>query len=212
MTEREAHSIRKLVEEKLKLPHLKELAKSPMQLAILISLLNTRGESLPNKRTSLYDSYIDLFFNRESEKNADIRDQRDLIINIHRYLAWVLHSEAETLKNNGRIEIQRLKNKLNTYLKSEGHPIDLADKLFSVMHERVCALVSRVQGTFEFEVQPLREYFCAKYLYDTAPYCPAGTEKNGTKPDRFEALAKNYYWHNVLRFLQDALTEANCLC
>ncbi len=200
MTEREAHSIRKLVEEKLKLPHLKELAKSPMQLAILISLLNTRGESLPNKRTSLYDSYIDLFFNRESEKNADIRDQRDLIINIHRYLAWVLHSEAETLKNNGRIEIQRLKNKLNTYLKSEGHPIDLADKLFSVMHERVCALVSRVQGTFEFEVQPLREYFCAKYLYDTAPYCPAGTEKNGTKPDRFEALAKNYYWHNVLRF------------
>lgn len=61
MTEREAHSIRKLVEEKLKLPHLKELAKSPMQLAILISLLNTRGESLPNKRTSLYDSYIDLF-------------------------------------------------------------------------------------------------------------------------------------------------------
>ncbi len=83
---REAKEIRRLVEVKLEMPHLKDLAKSPMQLAILISLLNIRGESLPNKRTALYDSYIELFFNRESEKNVTIRDKRDLIIDIHKYL------------------------------------------------------------------------------------------------------------------------------
>ncbi|HEY9176329.1 MAG TPA: hypothetical protein VIN07_01500, partial [Flavipsychrobacter sp.] len=200
MNERDATAIRTIVNEKLELPHMKDLAKTPMQLAILLSLLNTRGESLPNKRTALYDSYIDLFFNRESEKNIDIRNNRDLIINIHQYLAWVLHSEAELSNSNGRIDIEQLKDRLKQYLIKEGHKTDLADTLFTVVNERVCALVSRIQGYFEFEVQPLREYFCAKYLYNTSPYTPAGYEKSGTKPERFDALTHNYYWQNVVRF------------
>lgn len=198
--EREANDLRKIVEEKLKMSYLQDLAKSPMQLAILISLINTRGESLPNKRTALYDSYIELFFNRESEKNVIIRDHRELIINIHQYLAWVLHSDAELSNSNGRIDANLLQGKLKKFLENEGHSTEIAETLFSVVEERVCAIVSRIQGTFEFEVQPLREYFCAKYLYITAPYSPTGSEKTGTKPDRFDALAQNYYWQNVLRF------------
>jgi hypothetical protein len=200
LNSREASELKRLVNEKLELPHLRDLAKSPMQLAIFISLLRTRGESLPNKRTALYDSYIELFFNRESEKSTIIRENRDLIIDIHQYLAWILHSEAELYKNSGSIQIDELKSKLNEYLNKEGHKTDIADKLFHVMEERVCALVSRVQGTYEFEVQPLREYFCAKYLYNTSPYSPAGLEKSGTKADRFDAIARNFYWHNVVRF------------
>jgi len=200
LNSREASELKRLVNEKLELPHLRDLAKSPMQLAIFISLLRTRGESLPNKRTALYDSYIELFFNRESEKSTTIRDHRDLIIDIHQYVAWMLHSEAELLKNSGSIQIDELKGKLKEYLNKEGHKTDIADILFHVMEERVCALVSRVQGTYEFEVQPLREYFCAKYLYNTAPYSPAGSEKTGTKAERFDAIARNFYWHNVVRF------------
>jgi hypothetical protein len=68
------------------------------------------------------------------------------------------------------------------------------------MVERVVALVSRVQGTYEFEVQPLREYFAARFLYETAPYSPPGAERRGTKPDRFDAIARDFYWLNVARF------------
>jgi hypothetical protein len=68
------------------------------------------------------------------------------------------------------------------------------------MVERVGALVSRVEGTYEFEVQPLREYFAAKHLYVTAPPSPPGNEKTGTKPDRFDAIARDFYWLNVTRF------------
>lgn len=198
--EREANEIRRLVKEKLQLPHLKDLAKSPMQLAILISLLSTRGESLPNRRTELYDSYVELFFNREAEKNQTVREERDLVMDIHQYLAWKLHSDAELHNSNGRIETTKLKELLKIYLEHEGHPIEIADTLFAVVEERVCALVSRVLGTFEFEVQPLREYFCAKHLYKTSPYAPPGKEVTGTKPERFEALSKNFYWQNVMRF------------
>lgn len=200
LNHRDGNEIKKLVQEKLAMPHLKDLAKSPMQLAIFISLLRTKGQSLPNKRTALYDSYITLFFDRESEKNHLIRDQRDLIINIHQYLAWILHSEAEMFKNSGSMHIDDLKVRLKEYLAQDGHETHIADELFDVMKERVCALVSRVQGTFEFEVQPLREYFCAKHLYDTAPHSNAGNEKPGTKPDRFHAMLRNFYWQNVVRF------------
>ncbi len=197
---RDANELRKLIKNKLEMPHLKELARSPMQLAIFISLLRTKGQSLPNKRTALYDSYINLFFDRESEKSKLIRDKRELIIAIHQYLAWILHSEAELYKNNGSIHIDDLITRLKEYLKKDGHDTSIADQLFDIMKERVCALVSRVQGTFEFEVQPLREYFCAKHLYKSAPHSSAGSVKQGTKPDRLYAILRNFYWQNVVRF------------
>jgi hypothetical protein len=82
----------------------------------------------------------------------------------------------------------------------------VVDELFSGI-DRVVALVSRVEGTYEFEVQPLREYFAARYLYDTAPYSPPGNERRGTKPDRFDAIARNFYWLNVTRFFAGCFSK-----
>ena len=89
---------------------------------------------------------------------------------------------------------------MEAYLKDEGQDETLAKRLFTGMVERVVALVSRVEGTYEFEVQPLREYFAARHLYDTAPYSPPGRESKGTLPDRFDALARDLFWQNVTRF------------
>lgn len=206
LEERESSEVKRILKEKLNLPHLRDLARNPMQLAILLSLIHTRGTSLPDKRTALYDSYVELFFNREAEKSAIVRDNRDLLIDIHRYLAWLLHTEAEdtegksTGRPNGAIAESRLKQVLREYLSSEGRDPALAETLFTGVVERVVALVSRVQGTYEFEVQPLREYFAARFLHETAPYSPVGNEKRGTRPDRFDAVARNFYWLNVTRF------------
>jgi hypothetical protein len=200
LTGREASEVRKILQEKLDQPHLRDLARNPMQLTILLSLIHTRGSSLPDKRTALYDNYVELFFNREAEKSKTVRDNRDLLVNIHRYLAWILHAEAEMGSNSGSITEERLHKILAEYLASEGHDSSLLPVLFTGMVERVVALVSRVEGTYEFEVQPLREYFAARYLYETAPYSPPGDEQRGTKPDRFDAIARNFYWLNVTRF------------
>ena len=197
---KESTEFKKTLRQKLDLPHLRDLARNPMQLAILLSLISTRGTSLPDKRTALYDNYIDLFFNREAEKSSVVREHRELLIDIHRYLAWLLHSEAERGNPRGSISQDRLQSVLRKYLASEGYDPTWAHDLFAGMVERVVALVSRVEGTFEFEVQPLREYFAARFLYDTAPYSPPGGEQRGTKPDRFDALARNFYWTNVTRF------------
>jgi hypothetical protein len=196
----ESSEFRRVLKEKLDQPHLRDLARNPMQLAILLSLLLTRGASLPDKRTALYDYYMDLFFSREAEKSSIVRDHRDLLINIHRYLAWLLHSEAELGNSRASITQERLHQVVRDYLVQEGHEANLVNTLFAGMVERVVAIVSRVEGTFEFEVQPLREYFAACHLYYTAPQSSPGKEKTGSKPDRFDAISRNFYWLNVTRF------------
>jgi hypothetical protein len=194
--DRDSSDVKRILREKLSQPHMRDLARNPMQLSILLSLIHTRGASLPDRRTALYDSYVELFFNRESEKSNIVRDNRELLIDIHRYLAWTLHVEAEHSdeqsggRPNGAIEESRLKAVLREYLSSEGRNPELAEMLFTGVIERVVALVSRVQGTYEFEVQPLREYFTARFLHETAPYSPTGNEKSGTRPDRFDAIAR----------------------
>ncbi|MCI0915560.1 hypothetical protein JNA64_00090 [Pseudomonas stutzeri] len=197
---KEKEEILSLLSDKLHHSHVRDLARNPMQLAILLALISVQGASLPDKRTALYDEYIDIFLNRESEKSDVVRDHRDLLVQIHRFLAWTLQSEAEEKSEAGNISEVRLRSVLREYLEEAGHATDLVDELFSGMVERVVALISRVQGTFEFEVQPLREYFAARYLYDTAPYAPPGRVKRGTLPERFDAIAKNFYWLNVTRF------------
>lgn len=200
MEDREANEVKSILASKLDQPHMAELTRNPMQLAILLSLIHSRGVSLPDKRTALYDSYVDLFFAREAEKNTVVRDYRDLLIDIHRYLAWVLHSEAQTKGTQGSVSESRLRQLVSHYLAAEGHDTNIVSQLFSGITERVVALVSRVEGTYEFEVQPLREYFAARHLYNTAPYSPAGGERRGTLPERFDALSRDFFWQNVTRF------------
>lgn len=200
LSEDERASVENTLGEKLEQPHLRELARNPMQLAILLHLIHVQGHALPDKRTTLYEEYMKLFFNREAEKSAIVRDHRDLLLAIHGVLAWRLQTQAEEGSGAGSMTREELKNCVRNYLESEEYDISLAEKLVRGTMERVGALVSRVEGTFEFEVQPLREYFTAWHLYKTANYSPAGAPKMGTKPDRFDALARSSYWTNVTRF------------
>ena len=155
---------------------------------------------MPDKRTALYEEYMKIFLNREVEKKQIAGNHRDLILSIHGLLAWVLQVQAETGQGSGSITKDELKTEVKAYLESEEYEPTLADNLLQGTVERVGALVSRVQGTFEFEVQPLREYFAARHLHKTAPYSPPGSPKRGTRPERFATLCKSFYWTNVTRF------------
>ena len=200
LTDDEKYALTATLEEKLQQPHLRELSRNPMQLAILLQLMHVQGAALPDKRTALYEEYMKIFLNREVEKKQIAGDHRELILSIHGLLAWVLQIQAETGEGSGSITSDALKTEVTSYLTKEEHDPILADTLLTGTVERVGALVSRVQGTFEFEVQPLREYFAARHLHKTAPYSPPGSERRGTRPDRFAALASSSYWTNVTRF------------
>jgi hypothetical protein len=207
LDDRDSAELLRNLRERLSEPHVAELARNPMQLTILLALIHQRGASLPDKRTALYDSYTDMFFAREAEKSAVVRDHRDLLVDVHGYIAWILHSRSERRGDRGSISEEDLIELVRNYLQDEGHDSTLVDQLFKGIVERVVALVQRVQGRYEFEVQPLREYFCARYLHDTSPYSPPGAEHAGTRIDRFEAIIRNQYWLNVSRFLAGSTTK-----
>ncbi|MFD0857217.1 NACHT domain-containing protein, partial [Actinomadura adrarensis] len=179
LNSRERGELRKILSEKLHQAHMRELARNPMQLTILLSLIRTRGASLPDKRTTLYERYVDLFFAREAGKNDVVRTFRDELIDIHCYLAWVLHAEAEKGRALGKIETSRLRQVLRDYLTREERDPELVDKLFLGVTQRVVFLVGAIEGQYQFEVQPLREYFAARFLYENAPHSSMGNPKAG---------------------------------
>ena len=150
LSQREADDVHDVLERKLNQVHVRELARNPMQLSILLSLIRSHGPSLPEMRTALYDSYVQKAFDREAEKTTVVLDNRDLFIKIHRFVAWILHSEAETRHTRGSIKEDKLRELVQRYLTEMGYESLDVEKLFSGMVERIVALVSRVQGTFEF--------------------------------------------------------------
>ncbi|MEV1061844.1 hypothetical protein [Streptomyces sp. NPDC050263] len=198
----QAQELRAILEESLAQSHVADLARNPMQLAILIWLVYVKGWSLPDKRTALYEAYMSTFLDREADKSTVVRQYRDVLLQLHGYLGWVLHARSEVGRSQdaaGDVAEEELKDLLKSYLQAQDRPTDLVDKLFHGV-ERVFVLVSRVQGRFEFEVQPLREFFAARYLYKTSPHSTSAFPVKGTRPERLEALIRNPYWLNVARF------------
>jgi len=184
-------------------PHVSELAGNPMQLAILLHLMQRRSV-LPEKRTELYDRYIDVFFDREA-KNPAIAQHKHVVIEFHKLLAWRIHTKMERGDSSGAVSLGELERVLAGHLEPRGlDPATIAD-LFTAVTTRVVCLVQRDLDAheFQFEVQPLREYFAASYLYDTSP-------SNGPKNTRAACLAellKRPFWSNVARFYAGRFTS-----
>ncbi|MDO8145178.1 NACHT domain-containing NTPase [Isoptericola sp. 178] len=193
--------VRSILDQKLDQPHIRELTRNPMQLAILLNLILSIGHSLPDARTSLYSEYVKLFMTREAEKSAVVRRHRAVISGIVEHLAWVLQSGAESDRGSGSIDEESLKHEVESYLDRAEHDSSVVDEVFTHGIERVWVLVQRVEGYFEFEVQPLREYFAARHLYSSAPVLDYRHQNfGGDRSERFEAIASNPYWANVTRF------------
>ncbi len=187
-------------------PHVQDLTRNVMQLSILLHLINSRGSSLPDRRTLLYDDYVRTLLDREAEKDARVAMYRDVLLDLHGYIAVHLHGEAERNHGNGLISEVHLNVLISEFQTLRGGGVSQGvEDLFAGV-QRVVALVSRKEGYFEFEIQPLREYFAGRFLYNSAPYVLPGIVKAGQKHERLFALLQRPYWSNVLRFFAGCFT------
>ncbi|MYS80021.1 NACHT domain-containing protein [Embleya scabrispora] len=192
----ERRSLERIFRQRSAEPHIAQLADNPMQLTILLYLIQKRGNSVPASRTELYASYMETFLDREAEKSPAVHEHRVVLEEITAFLGWLLQSRAEIHGDNGLIATRKLKKEILTYLFDARKETSLVEDLFTGVTARVWALTSKVEGTFEFDVQSLREYFAARYLY---AFAGAGTP-------RFDKLAvlreliSRPYWLNTTRF------------
>jgi len=104
LSEDSADKLQRTFLEHEDLPHIRDLASYPMQLAILLHLLYRRG-LLPQQRTELYSEYVQTFLDREQteEKEPLLSSDRDVIEDIHAFLGWHLQQQAEGADGAGQI-------------------------------------------------------------------------------------------------------------
>lgn len=192
----EANRLREIFNESANIPHIRELASYPMQLAILLHLLH-RKQLLPQKRAELYREYLEVFLDREqAERKERLLDRyRPLMISTHAYLAWHLHSQTEQGKSTGAIKKDQLKELLQSHLYGREDDARLVEEFYSAITTRVLCLIEREEGFLEFEVQSLQEYFAADHLFENLPANGPASKDQGLK-----AMLERPYWSNVARF------------
>lgn len=174
-----------------------ELAGNPMQLTILLDLLHKHGEATPTQRTELYDSYVDLLLAREANKHPQsVKNHQKQLREIVPFLGWYLQSRSEEDNVHARMSIADLKAAIRHFQYTYGKPESVVDELFEATSDRLWALTSKNEGTFEFEVLSLREYFAARFLYRYAGEDIKGFDKNTV----FRELLRRPYWLNTARF------------
>ncbi|MFB7947830.1 NACHT domain-containing protein [Kitasatospora phosalacinea] len=196
VTGRDRRELERVFHQRSVEPHIDQLADNPMQLTILLYLLHKRGNSVPTGRTELYTSYMETFLDREAEKSPQVEEHRKDLEEVTAYLGWHLQADAERMGSDGRIALRKLQRTILVHLFDAEKDTTLVGALFTAVTDRVWALTSKVQGTFEFDVQPLREYFAARFLYEYA-----GVEQRGFDSSRvLRQLARRPYWLNVARF------------
>ena len=77
-----------------------------------------------------------------------------------------------------------------------GNSQGIVDDLFEAISDRLWALTSKSEGTFEFEVLSLREYFAAQFLYRYAGEDVRGFDRTVV----FRELLRRPQWLNTARF------------
>ncbi|WP_433311264.1 NACHT domain-containing protein [Micromonospora sp. CA-269861] len=177
-------------------PHIEHLADNPMQLTILLYLIQKRGDSVPDGRTQLFKAYMETFLDRESEKSPSVHEHRDDLEEVTAFLGWYLQANAETDAAAGRVPTRTLRKAILNYLDDVEKDTTLVDDLFTAVTERVWALTSKVQGTFEFDIQTMREFFAAAYLWGFA----GADLRTFDKSTILGELARRSYWLNTCRF------------
>lgn len=193
----ENRRLRRNFNAKVKEPYIGELAGNPMQLTILIYLIWQRGDATPNQRTRLYDAYMDMLLQRESNKHPDsVRKHSDDLREIVPFLGWYIQSRAETSSTSGRMTQAELEAAMRHFQGTYGKQENVINELFTAATDRLWALTSKEEGTFEFEVLSLREYFAARFLY----YYAGEGDRSFDRNDVFRELLKRPHWLNTARF------------
>nr|WP_260680728.1 hypothetical protein [Arthrobacter sp. KBS0703] len=189
--------LRRTFEERTTYDHVAQLADNPMQLTILLFLISRKGDAVPINRTPLYTDYMATFMDREVNKQQIHRDHVPHVIEVTSFLGWHMQSGVESERGADRMTLQAIQDTLLLYFRRTGGPADRAEDLFQAVTDRFWALTSKSEGTFEFAVQPVREYFAAKFLAEWA-----GQDRRDPLPksDVLKELIKRNYWMNTARF------------
>lgn len=179
-------------------PTTSRLMVSPLQVAILLALIDQRGDA-PGDRWTLFDKYFAVVLEREQGKVGPVgetmRRWSRQILTLHHKVGFLLHVDAETRGNSEAYLVDtELRDLVTDQLHEEGfegQQLDkIASELLAASTERLVLLVQREEERFGFEVRSLQEFMAAAHLM-------AGPEVIVQK--RLETIANRKHWLHVFQ-------------
>jgi NACHT domain len=177
-------------------PHVQALIKNPMQLSVLLHFIQFKGLAFPDHRAELYKEYFGIVIDRDVEKSPILREQRETIEALHRFLGYKIHVLTEAKQADGSLTYIQLLQLVNSWLVSRGNSSKTAQELFKLGEERL-GLIVALKGEGEetrygYEIQPIREYFAAAFIND---------DIQGDAHKVFEIMIRRSFWKEVAIFL-----------
>jgi hypothetical protein len=179
-------------------PTTARLMVSPLQVAIMLALIDQRGDA-PTDRWSLFDKYFAVVLEREQSKPGPIgkamRHWGRQIVAVHHKAGFLLHVEAETQGNaEAHLTSGEFESLIRGQLSDEGFEDDELDastvELVSVSTERLVLLVQREEERFTFEVRSLQEFMAAAHLM---------TGREAIVQKRLGNIANRTHWLHVFQ-------------
>jgi len=140
---------------------------------------------------------MDLFLERESTKSKTVLDNRPDLEEATSFIGWLMQALTEVDASSTRLPAQRIAREIRMYLAGVEKTNSPVQDLFDAMRHRVWVLTSKQSGTYEFDVQSIREFFAARFLYEFAE-----SDEHGYEPEAaLVELLPRAPWANTARFL-----------
>lgn len=186
------------LKEAVEAPVTSRLLVTPLQVAIMLALIDQRGEA-PNDRWSLFDGYYRVICDREKSKPGPVSDtlknrSRDIDA-IHHKAGLLLQIESEKRGSaEAYLRPEQFERLIRGHLSELGYDsatLDaLTNEITAAATERLVFLVSRVEGQIGFEVRSLQEFMAAAYVM-TGPQVRV--------QDRLNHISQHAHWRHVFQ-------------
>lgn len=176
------------------------LMQSPLQVTIMLALIEGGGEP-PEQRWKLFHDYYHVIYRREKERGtaySTILGRYEPDIHwIHKRAGWLLQQRnAEPGRTGDRLTHNEFEAMADARLIGGGHDDavkrrDLVVEIRKAATDRLVLLVGNTEKEIGFEIRSLQEFMAAEHCFDGGERCVQET---------LHATACYGYWRNVFLF------------
>jgi len=181
-------------------PATARLMQSPLQVTIMLALIEGGGEP-PEQRWKLFHDYYDVIYRREKERGTPFslilaRHEPDIHW-IHHRAGWVLQKRnAAAGQTSARLTHKEFEDIVDSRLESSGHDDaakrrELVEAIRLAATDRLVLLVGTTEKAIGFEIRTLQEFMAAEHFFDGGELCIQRT---------LHDIAPYPYWRNVFLF------------
>ncbi|GAT32141.1 hypothetical protein TSACC_2538 [Terrimicrobium sacchariphilum] len=176
------------------------LMESPLQVTIMLALIEGGGEP-PEQRWKLFHDYYDVIYRREKERNTIfskiLRTYEPDIHWLHHRAGWVLQQRNAAIGSTAaRLSHSEFEEIVETRLQKRGHSesegrATLVRQIREAATDRLVFLVGNSANEIGFEIRSLQEFMAAEHIFSGPESCVLETIRE---------IAPHSYWRNVFLF------------